>query len=116
MESNGSGVFTNLLIDALSGTAASLLGDGTPVLFYAHIEQSLGIWSQRAVFKTNVKTFVSLRETGPSIQLPDAHKLTDVFAKPTPKLQLDPSYEPERNGTEYYSIPPPNPGRFSSVM
>ena len=63
MEANGSGVFTSLLVDALSGAAANLVGDVTPGSVYAHIDQSLGNWAQRPVFKTNVKKFVSLRET-----------------------------------------------------
>jgi hypothetical protein len=58
----GAGVFTNLLVDALSGAAANLIGDITPGSVYAHIDQSLGPWAQRPVFKTNVKTFVSLRK------------------------------------------------------
>ena len=60
-EANGGGVFTGLLIDALGGAAANLIGEGTPGGVYAHIDQSLGNWSQRPVFKTNVKKFVSLR-------------------------------------------------------
>lgn len=57
----GAGVFTNLFVDALNGGAANLVGDITPGSVYAHIDQSLGPWAQRPVFKTNVKTFVSLR-------------------------------------------------------
>lgn len=54
-EQNGRGVFTTLLVDALSGSAANLTGDITPGSIYAHIDQSLGAWEQRPVFKTNVK-------------------------------------------------------------
>jgi uncharacterized caspase-like protein len=60
-EASGGGVFTGLLIDALGGAAANVLGQITPGSVYAHIDQSLGTWSQRPVFKTNVKRFVSLR-------------------------------------------------------
>ncbi len=60
------GVFTNLLVDALNGAAANLVGDVTPGSVYAHIDQSLGPWGgQRPVFKTNVKSFVSLRKAAP---------------------------------------------------
>ncbi len=61
MESGSSGVFTSLLVDALNGAAANLVGDVTPGSVYAHIDQSLGPWAQRPVFKTNIKKFVSLR-------------------------------------------------------
>jgi hypothetical protein len=60
-EENGAGVFTSLLVDALGGAASNLVGDVTPGGVYAHVDQSLGPWAQRPVFKTNVKRFVSLR-------------------------------------------------------
>jgi hypothetical protein len=64
-EENGRGVFTELLVDAMNGAAANLVGDVTPGSVYAHIDQSLGPWEQRPVFKTNVKSFVSLRHAAP---------------------------------------------------
>jgi uncharacterized caspase-like protein len=53
-EENGRGTFTTLLVDALHGGAANLTGDITPGSVYAHVDQSLGAWKQRPVFKTNV--------------------------------------------------------------
>jgi len=105
----GSGVFTDLLVDALSGAAANLVGDVTPGSVYAHIDQSLGNWAQRPVFKTNVKKFVSLRETEAPIALRDLQELTTFFDQPTSQFPLDPSYEPERSGKEDTSVPPPDP-------
>lgn len=92
----GAGVFTQLLVDALSGAAANLVGDITPGSVYAHIDQSLGPWAQRPVFKTNVKTFVSLRQAGAPIELTKLQALTTHFPTPDYELQLDPSFEPER--------------------
>ncbi len=109
MEANGSGVFTSLLVDALSGAAANLVGDVTPGSVYAHIDQSLGNWAQRPVFKTNVKKFVSLRETDAPIELAKLQKLTVLFQEATTQLQLDPAYEPERSGKEDDSVPSPDP-------
>lgn len=109
MESGGSGVFTSLLIDALSGAAANLVGEITPGSVYAHIDQSLGSWAQRPVFKTNVKKFVSLRQTDAPIELASLQKLTSLFEDPTTQLQLDPSYEPLRSGAEDSAVPPPDP-------
>lgn len=54
-EENARGLFTTLLVDALNGSAANLTGDITPGSIYAHVDQSLGGWEQRPVFKTNVK-------------------------------------------------------------
>jgi len=75
-EANGSGVFTSLLVDALNGGAANLLGDITPGSIYAHIDQSLGAWEQRPIFKTNVKAFTSLRKVAPPIQLSDLKQIS----------------------------------------
>jgi hypothetical protein len=95
-EENESGVFTRLLVDALSGSAANLVGDVTPGSVYAHIDQSLGPWAQRPVFKTNVKTFVSLRKAVPPISLLHLQTLSKLFPNPGYVFSLDPSYEPER--------------------
>jgi hypothetical protein len=88
-------VFTNLLVDALSGAASNLLGDVTPGSVYAHIDQSLGPWEQRPVFKTNVKSFVSLRKVQPPISLADLQRINEFFPDAGVHYQLDPSYEPE---------------------
>lgn len=105
----GSGVFTSLLIDALSGAAANLVGAITPGSVYAHIDQSLGPWAQRPVFKTNVKTFISLREAEAPIELAHLQMLTRLFPTSTTSFPLDPTYEPHRSGTEDASVPPPDP-------
>jgi hypothetical protein len=107
-EKNGSGVFTTLLIDALDGAAANLLGDVTPGSVYAHIDQSLGPWAQRPVFKTNVKSFVSLRKVQAPILLADLQQLTEFFPKPGFQFNLDPSFEPEVAGRPA-GAPPPDP-------
>lgn len=111
VEGGGAGVFTALFVDALNGAAANLVGEITPGSVYAHIDQSLGPWAQRPVFKTNVKTFVSLRKTEPPIALADLQALTTHFPAPDHHLQLDPSFEPERSKEEVENptIPPPDP-------
>lgn len=93
-EANGGGVFTGLLIDALGGAAANLVGEVTPGGVYAHIDQSLGTWSQRPVFKTNVKTFVSLRRVQPPLALADLQRISEFFPVAGFEYQLDPAYEP----------------------
>jgi hypothetical protein len=93
-EENGGGVFTGLLIDALGGAAANLVGDVTPGSVYAHIDQSLGTWSQRPVFKTNVKAFVSLRRVQPPLPLADLRRISELFPRAGFEFQLDPAYEP----------------------
>lgn len=99
-EENGSGVFTTLLIDALSGSAANLVGAVTPGSVYAHIDQSLGPWAQRPVFKTNVKRFVSLRKVVPPLELAQLRRLAEFFPTAGHDYPLDPSYEPRRTPAE----------------
>ena len=107
----GAGVFTNLFVDALGGAAANLVGDVTPGSVYAHIDQSLGPWAQRPVFKTNVKTFVSLRKATPPIPLADLQALAIHFPDAGYNFKLDPAYEPERSQEQRNdpNIPPPDP-------
>lgn len=107
-EDNNGGVFTTLFIDALSGAAANLVGEITPGSVYAHIDQSLGSWAQRPVFKTNVKRFVSLRRVQPPIPLAELQRITELFPSPGFQFPLDPSYEPEEKGRSA-GMPPPNP-------
>jgi len=107
----GAGVFTSLLVDALGGAAANLVGDVTPGAIYAHIDQSLGPWAQRPVFKTNVKTFVSLRKATAPIPLADLQAIATYFPRADYDFPLNPSYEPERSDEQRAdsSILPPDP-------
>lgn len=106
-EENGRGVFTTLFVDALNGSAANLTGDITPGSVYAHIDQSLGAWEQRPVFKTNVKQFVSLRKVAPPIPTSDIQRITEFFPSPGFEYHLDPTYEPEMKGRDS-GMPAPN--------
>lgn len=99
-EENGRGTFTTLLVDALHGGAANLTGDITPGSVYAHVDQSLGAWEQRPVFKTNVRQFVSLRKVSPPIELADLRRITEFFPGPGSEFQLNPTFEPELKGRD----------------
>lgn len=103
-EEHNHGVFTALLVEALYGGAMNLLGDVTPGSIYAYIDQSLGAWEQRPVFKANIKEFVSLRKNNPQIALSDLRKLTTLFDSPTTEIQLDPTYEPDKHEADTQEI------------
>lgn len=108
-EDNGSGVFTNLFIDALNGGAANLIGDITPGSIYAHIDQSLGGWQQRPIFKTNVKNFVTLKKVQPPISLEDLKLIIEYFPEKGYEFKLNASFEPEsdcpdENNTKIFSV------------
>jgi uncharacterized caspase-like protein len=107
MEVNGHGVFTNLLLDALQGGAADLNGNITPGSVYAYIDQALGSWEQRPVFKTNISKFISLRTVVPQVPIEVLRKLTEYFPTPTDPYPLDPSYEDTNTPhTEYKAVEP----------
>ncbi len=111
-EEDGAGVFTSLLVDALGGAAANLVGDVTPGGVYAHVDQSLGPWAQRPVFKTNVNRFVSLRKVQPPLQLSELRRISEFFPTPGFQYQLDPTYEPERHESwaeNPQGVPAPDP-------
>jgi len=92
-EENGAGVFTSLVVDALSGGAADLCGNITPGSIYAYVDQALGPWEQRPVFKTNVSRFTSLRSVPAKVPLNTLRRLPTFFPEPESQFLLDPSYE-----------------------
>jgi len=92
-EVNGHGVFTSLLLDALQGGAADLRGHITPGSVYAYIDQALGPWDQRPIFKTNVTRFTSLRTINPPVPLEVLRRIIKYFHTPQDEHKLDPSYE-----------------------
>ena len=93
MEQGGGGVFTQLVVAALQGGAADLRGHITPGSIYAYVDQALGAWDQRPIFKTNVSQFTSLRQVPPQVPLETLRKLVDYFPAPQDEHALDPSYE-----------------------
>lgn len=115
-EANGSGVFTSLLVDALNGSAANLVGDITPGSVYAHIDQSLGAWEQRPIFKTNVRAFTSLRKVAPPIQLSDLKQITALFKTPGVEFALDPSFEPQPPAPNHGIAPDPENNRKFAIL
>lgn len=95
LEEGGGGVFTSLLVEALEGGAASLLGEVSAASIYAYIDNAMGAWDQRPLFKANVSRFVKLREAAPRLQPSLIQKLTRYFPLPAEPLELSPDFEPE---------------------
>jgi hypothetical protein len=94
MEGANHGIFTGLLLQALHGGAANILGKITPGSLYSFVDNALDAWEQRPVFKTNVSQFISLREVSPLIPKEILRKLPDWFEEAESMFALDPSYEP----------------------
>lgn len=106
-ETSEGGLFTNLLLDGLSGSSADICGRITPASVYSHIDQTLGPWEQRPIYKANVQTFVTLRSVDPKISLEILRRLPTYFKSATDNFQLDPSFEPDRENIpdEFKHIP-----------
>ena len=87
------GVFTELLIQGLSGGASDISGNITPASLYSFIDQSLGAWQQRPVFKTNVSQLLPIRSLNAKVPKATLRKISKYFKKPSDEFYLDPSYE-----------------------
>lgn len=96
---DNSGIFSNLLMDALEGGAADILGRITPASVYTHIDQALGPSHQRPIYMANVREFVTLRKTLPSVERDTLYRLIDYFPTPEHIFSLDPTFEPDRKST-----------------
>ena len=104
LEVNGHGLFTSLLLEALSGGAADVTGHITLGGIYAYIDKALGPWEQRPVFKTNVTRFTSLRDVVPQVDLSIIRKLCKYFSDEDSELQLDPSFEPTNSPEDNHEL------------
>ncbi len=98
METGGSGVFTALVEDALKGGAADLRGYITPGGIYSYVDQALGPWDQRPIFKTNVTQFLSIRNITPQVPFTVLRKICEYFPNPQDQFALSPAHE-ETSGT-----------------
>ena len=93
VETGGGGVFTSLVVDALSGGAADVLGAVTAPSVYAYVEAALGAWDQRPLFKSHIAQLVPLRHCCPPVDRALLRKLPSMFPLPAEDLPLDPTYE-----------------------
>jgi hypothetical protein len=106
-ETGGRGVFTDILLDGLTGSSADICGRITPASLYSHVDQTLGPWEQRPIYKANVQTFVTLRQVNPKVPLETLRRLPEYFPDPASVYALDPSFEPDRQNVpaEYKDTP-----------
>lgn len=96
MEGQGGGVFTDLLVDGLSGGCADIRGNITPAAIYSYVDQTLGSWEQRPIYKANVQSFITLRKVASKIPDEVLRHLPIYFETRSSVFKLDPSFEPDR--------------------
>jgi len=120
MEVGGRGVFTRLLQGALSGGAADVLGRVTIASVYAYVDQTLGAWGQRPMFKAHVSRLTSLRDCAPGVPIEVLRQLPQLFLTPDSDLKLDPSFERYKGDPAYSNhtsvVEPRNEQIFSDLQ
>ena len=100
------GVFSELVLAGLEGAAADIRGFVTPAALYALVDQSLGEWDQRPIYKANVQKFVALRKCAPKVPDEILRQLPEWFPEGDHEFPLDPSFEPEAKPEEIGDIDP----------
>jgi hypothetical protein len=103
------GMFTEILLDGLKGGCSDIRGNVTPAALYSHVDQTLGAWEQRPIYKANVQTFIALRKVPPKV--PDAvlRALPEYFPERASVYALDPSYEEDRSNAPHLDHVPVDP-------
>jgi hypothetical protein len=92
-EAEGQGVFTRLVLGALSGGAADVRGLVSAASIYGYVEQALGPWEQRPMYKSHADQLPPVRTCRPAVSDPVLRELPTLFKAPECLLRLDPSYE-----------------------
>jgi hypothetical protein len=94
-EVNGQGTFTALVLDALNGGAADVLGKVTVASVYAYVDEVLGAWDERPLLKANVSRLNPLRKCKSQVALDILRRLSQYFPESDYIFPLDPSFEPD---------------------
>jgi hypothetical protein len=92
-ETGARGVFTELLLAALQGGAADVRGQVSAAANYAYIEQALGAWEQRPLYKSFASHLSPVRRCLPQMSDELLRRLPRYFSTENSHHQLAPSYE-----------------------
>lgn len=92
-ESDGHGVFANLILGALSGGAADVRGLVSAASVYAYAEQALGPWEQRPIYKSHAARLSPIRRCEPAVPDSVLRELPKLFSFAKEPFHIAPSYE-----------------------
>lgn len=92
-EVGGHGVFTELVIGALTGGAADVRGRVSAASIYAYVEAALGSWEQRPMYKSHASHLSPVRLCTPSIPDSLLRELPKIFENSDSEHRLDQTYE-----------------------
>jgi hypothetical protein len=104
VEVSGGGLFTSLVVDALYGGAADILGHVTTSGIYAYVQGALGSWDQRPLFKSHVARLVPIRHCDPAIEVSTLRELPILFPVPAENLLLTPAFEPSSDQKDHVKV------------
>ncbi len=86
-------LFTHLALGGLEGGAADVRGEVSAAALYAYIEQSLGAWDQRPVYKSYARTLKPLRRCAPAVPDSVLARLPQWFKREDSQFPLNPAFE-----------------------
>ncbi len=92
-ETAGHGVFTKLILGALNGGAADVRGRVSAASIYAYVEQALGSWDQRPMYKSYADYLPPVRLCKSSVPDNLLRDLPKLFAKEDTPFHMSPSFE-----------------------
>lgn len=90
---NERGLFTQLVVGALAGGAADVQGRVTSASIYAYVDQVLGPWDQRPIYKSSARRVQTVRYCRPLVWENELRALPVFFTTSDARYRLDPSYE-----------------------
>ncbi len=90
VEQGGRGLFTQLVVGALKGGASDVRGHVSSTSIYAYVEQALGPWDQRPIYKSNAAQLSPVRYTVPDIGDDELRRLPQFFPRADHHFYLGP--------------------------
>lgn len=92
-EVGGQGMFTAMVLHALHGGASDVMGKVSAAAIYAHVDQALGAWDQRPMYKSHASRLTPVRLCEPAVSPGILRELPKIFPDPMQTIKLDPTYE-----------------------
>lgn len=86
-------LFTELVLAALEGGAADVRGFVSAAAIYGFVEQALGAWKQRPMYRSNARELTPVRRCEPRVPDHVLFELTTLFKYANMKFQMNPSFE-----------------------
>jgi hypothetical protein len=91
--SKGRSIFTSLVLTALKGAAADIRGYVSAASIYAFVEQSLGAFDQRPLYKSYAVRLSPVRRCRPEVDDQLLRELVVFFPTADYQYKMDPTYE-----------------------